>query len=105
MKKSVFNLTKKEFKAIDKEMRKISYFKQYYLIYILSILLLIFAGMIGVLVYCEGGKELFDEKTLNIILSCAIILLGFFASLMALISGFKRFDLVKKYYDEVKKGE
>jgi len=96
MKKSIFDLTFKEGVELDLEIRKTSYYKQYLKGYILIIcfLVLLGAGFIGYLSFDDT-----ISSSLKVI--SMIILLGF-TSLICLNFWFKRFDLMKIYFDEKK---
>lgn len=76
------------------EIGKTSYYKQYINGFILSIcmLLILEIGLISGLFFDETVSA-----TVTII--CMLILIGF-ASLMCLLFWFKRFDLMKQYYDD-----
>lgn len=97
MKKSIFDLTFKEGVALDLEIRKTSYYKQYLKGFILTICMLVLlgSGFIGVAFTDETVSPAL--KTISI-----IVLLGF-ASIMSLLFWFKRFDLMKKYFEEKNK--
>lgn len=97
MKKSIFDLTFKEGVSLDLEIRKTSYYKQYLKGFILTMcmLLLLGSGFIGVTFADETVSPAL--KTISI-----IVLLGF-ASIMSLLFWFKRFDLMKKYFEEKNK--
>jgi len=97
MKKSIFNLTFKEGVALDLEIRKTSYYKQYLKGFTLTLcmLLLLGSGFIGVAFTDETVSPAL--KTISI-----IVLLGF-ASIMSLLFWFKRFDLMKQYFEEKNK--
>ena len=97
MKKSIFDLSFKEGVALDYEIRKTSYYKQYLKGFILTICMLLVLG---------GGLicGLFTDETVSptLMIITIIVMIGF-ASLMSLIFWFKRFDLMKQYYEEKNK--
>lgn len=99
MKKTVFDLSLEEGKKIDKEIRKTSYFKQYIGGYIFTILFLLFAYLLGTGLYMFDNPT-YNEETVTIIYSIGIIIIGSAMSIAILLFWFKKFDLIKKYYDE-----
>ena len=94
MKKSIFNLSFKEGVALNLEIGKTSYYKQYVKGFILSICLLLVLGF-GLI-----GGLFFDETVSATVTIISVLILIGFASLMCLLFWFKRFDLMKQYYDE-----
>lgn len=96
MKKTVFDLTNKEGVKIDKELKKTSYFKQYLGGYIYSIFILAILGLVIPETIIDVVKL---ELSPDILLLCWLIMVGF-ASLLTILFWFKRFDLVKQYYEE-----
>lgn len=94
MKKSIFDLTFEEGVKVDLEIRKTSYYKQYLKGFILTICMLLLLG--GGLI---GGLFSDENVSSSIIIISIIVMIGF-ASLMSLIFWFKRFDLMKQYYEE-----
>ena len=100
MKKSIFDLTTKEGKNLDKNFRKTSYYKQYLKVYLLEIgLYALIAGFaIG---WTSAGIEDEINPTVSEIFttSAFIVMIGFIA-ISAMLFGFKKFDLLKKYYEE-----
>lgn len=99
MKKSVFELTRKEGKKVDKRLRKTSYFRQYLLEFALTIMILAF--VIGFLLGYVDANESIDSNLLEMF-NALIIIIGFgFIAVVSILFAFKRFDLVKKYYEEV----
>ena len=97
MKKSIFDLTFKEGVALDLEIRKTSYYKQYLKGFIITMLILILlgSGFIGVTIA--------DETVSLAIKTISIVILIGFASINLLIFWFKRFDLMKQYFEEKNK--
>ena len=97
MKKSIFDLTFKEGAALNLEIRKTSYYKQYLKGFIITMLLLILlgSGFIGVTIA--------DETVSLAIKTISIVILIGFASINLLIFWFKRFDLMKQYFEEKNK--
>lgn len=98
IKKSIFDLTFKEGKEVEKAMRKSSYYKQYLIQFLLSdFVIIVFACWI---ISHFSGSNLDDafmnEAVQGIVF---IIALGFIA-IIELLFEFKRFDLVKMYYKE-----
>jgi len=93
MKKSIFGLSYEEGIKLDKELKKTSYFRQYYLINIVSV-----SFIVLILIAILFSKDL-NDSTINI---CFLIAIGF-VSIIYLIFNFKRFDLIKLYYDENRK--
>lgn len=93
MKKTIFDLTFNEGVKLDLEIRKTSYYKQYLKGFILTICMLLVLG-VGLI------SGLFSDETISssIIIVSMILIIGF-ASLMCLIFWFKRFDLMKQYYE------
>lgn len=96
MKKSIFDLTRKEGVQVDKELRKTSYYKQYVLGYLYVVLMLLLLGVILPSIGSDIENVTLSTDTELILFSVTI---GF-ASLLSLLFYFKRFDLVKKYYEE-----
>lgn len=96
MKKTVFDLSSEEGKKIDKELRCTSYYKQYLVGYIATILFIFFMYIVVTSLH-EFINPIISEDTFSLI--CIMILSGFVA-LISLLFWFKRFDLVKKYYGE-----
>ena len=95
MKKTVFDLSLKEGKKIDKEIRKTSYFKQYIKGYIFTILFLIFVYFLGTGLYVFDNPT-YQEATANLIYSIGIIIIGSTMAISMLLFWFKKFDLIKK---------
>lgn len=91
MKKTVFDLSFNEGKKIDKELHKTSYYKQYVRGYGLCTLLTLIIGcdLIGA----------FDKSV-----PATMVMIGF-VSVNTLLFLFKRFDLVKEYYETKKEEE
>ena len=98
MKKTVFDLKFEEGKKLDTELRKTSYFKQYILGYAISLIMLILA--VSGLIFSLSIEE--SAVTDFYLITSIMIMIGF-ASLFTLLFWFKRFDLIKKYYDEKSK--
>lgn len=94
MKKTIFDLSFAEGKKVDSELKKTSYFKQYLNGYTLITAILVFFGSF-VLGYFSGTENVSVEAFALLF----GILIGFLA-LLTLLFWFKRFDLVKKYYEE-----
>ena len=98
MKKSIFDLTREEGKKIDKEMRKTSYYKQYLMEYLLTIM--IFAFILGSSIGFVSANDSISSQMIEMLDEICIVLgLGFIA-VISILFAFKRFDLVKKYYEE-----
>ncbi len=92
MKKNVFELSYKEGKKIDRELRKTSYYKQYATGYMFSMICLIILSL-------TFAPALYTTEATTIeLITPAMIIIGF-ASLFTLIYWFKRFDLVKQYVE------
>lgn len=91
MKKSIFDLTYAEGMQLDREFRKTSYARQYYLSFAVIIVLLILVETL-----CAVLTESVDALFITL-----AIMVGFFF-MACVISQFKRFDVIKKYYDEKK---
>ena len=98
MKKTVFDLNYEEGRKIDMELRKTSYFKQYILCYLLSLgtLILIGSGFIFTSLMIESDVT-------DFYLTTHLMIITGFSLLFTLLFGFKRFDLIKKYYEEKSK--
>ena len=94
MKKTIFDLKFEEGKKLDKELHKTSYFKQYTRGYIFSLLVLIFMGF-GVITSLAP-----EEATSSTYLIVPIMIMVGFGSLFTLLFWFKRFDLIKDYYEK-----
>ena len=98
MKKSIFDLTYKEGKEIDKAMRKTSYYKQYLTEYLLTIA--IFAFILGFSIGFVSASDSVNSQMIELIDEIAIIIGAGFVAIISILFAFKRFDLVKKYYEE-----
>lgn len=101
MKKTIFDLTLEEGKKIDKEIRKTSYFKQYVSGYIFTALFLLFIYFLGTGLYIFHNPA-YQEETANVINSVGLIIIGSSMAISSLLFWFKKFDLIKKYYEEKK---
>lgn len=101
MKKTIFDLSLEQGKKIDKEIRKTSFFKQYIGGYVFTILFLLFVYLIGTGLYMFDNPT-YQEETANLINSIGIIIIGSAMAISILLFWFKKFDLIKKYYDENK---
>lgn len=101
MKKTVFDLSYDEGKKIDKELKRTSYFKQYFMGYILTILFFVIVYFVGIFM-CVDCKAI-SEETLNIIVAIGLMLVGCFIVVSMLLFWFKRFDLAKEYYESKNK--
>lgn len=95
MKKSIFDLNYEEGIKLDKELRKTSYFRQYYIINCVSI-----SFIVIMLIALLLSKEITEAIT-----ALYFLIAVCFASIIYLIFNFKRFDLIKKYYDEKNKNK
>lgn len=95
MKKTIFDLKYEEGRKVDMELRKTSYFKQYILGYAISICMLILIG--SGLIFSFSMEE--STVTDSYLIIPIMIMVGF-ASLFTLLFWFKKFDLIKKYYEE-----
>ena len=102
MKKSIFSLTYKEGKELDKKMRKTSYYKQYLKVFLLEIVL--FDLFVGFFIgwTSEGIEEKVGSVASEIFSTSAIIVVLGFVAISAMLFGFKRFDLIKQYYEDTK---
>ena len=92
MKKNVFELSYKEGKKVDKELRKTSYYKQYANGYMFSMICLIILSI-------TFAPALYTTEATTMELITPIMIIIGFASLFTLIYWFKRFDLVKQYVE------
>lgn len=99
MKKTIFDLSLQEGKQIDKEISKTSYFKQYVGGYIFTIIFLVFVYFIGTALYVFDNPT-YQEETANVIYSIGLIIIGSAMAIGLLLFWFKKFDLIKKYYEE-----
>lgn len=95
MKKTVFDLSREEGKKIDKELKSTSYFKQYLMGYIATMLFIVLMYIVITSLY-EFINPTVSDGTFSLI--CIMILSGFVA-LITLLFWFKRFNLVKEYYE------
>lgn len=94
MKKTIYDLNKQEGTKLDLEIRKTSYFKQYTLNFGISVIALIIIAW-GSILWLE------DMNAENIIPIVITITAGFLM-FYCLIYEFKRFDLIKDYYEKKK---
>ena len=85
MKKTIFDLKNTEGIKLDFEMRKTSYYRQYLISYIFSFLILAIGFVIGIIYLPENDL-------VSIIILC-------FMALITLLFMFKKFDLLKEYYN------
>ena len=90
MKKTIFDLSYEEGKKLEKEIKKTSYYNQYRMIGYCSITI-----MVIILVSSFFSEEL-TAPSENFF---SLFTLGFMI-LIFLLYNFKRFDLMKMYYDE-----
>lgn len=93
MKKSIFVLTFEEIKKVDIKLRGSGYFKLYTLCYAISLITLFLVGV--ALCFAVSIGELLAEDYYLILLIC-------FCILFTLLYFFKRFELIKQYYEEEK---
>ena len=98
MKKSVFDLTYKEGKEVDRAMRKTSYYKQYLTQY--ALIVVVYAFVMGLMIGIASSITSFDPHIADLIEISGIIITVGFLAVICLLFAFKRFDLVKKYYEE-----
>ena len=98
MKKTVFDLTYKEGKEIDKAMRKTSYYKQYLTIY--AVIVVLFVLVAGFMIGFVSSTATTDSHIGDLIEFAGLVISIGFLSIICLLMEFKRFDLVKKYYEE-----
>ena len=97
MKKSIFDLTFKEGAALDLEIRKTSYYKQYVKGYILAICIAVLFN-VGLI-----SGVLSDKSVTPALIMIGTIIVVCFVSLITLIFWFKRFDLMRLYFEEKNK--
>ena len=97
--KGIFDLNFKEGINLDLKIKKTSYYKQYLKGYIVSTIILFIIGLTAI-------ADLFVDYEKNSVAIClAFIILGGFLSILVLLFTFKRFDLIKDFYEETKKEE
>ena len=96
MKKTIFDLSNKEGRKLDIEFQKTSYFKQYAKGYVTSLLVLIILGT----TYSLSLPDTIERTSFFIVSSVGAMIMIGFASLLTLLFWFKRFDLIKMYYEE-----
>lgn len=99
MKKTIFDLSYEEGKKVDAELRKTSYFKQYATGFMISIVLLVFLSCIELFVLALFENTISDTLYQALPAVSIVIMIGF-AILFLLLFFFKRFDLVKQFYEE-----
>ena len=98
MKKTIFDLSYKEGKKIDKELRKTSYYKQYLNEYLIIVCILGFVW--GFTVGNLGANESIDSSLYEMFFSISLIIIIGFLAIISIIFAIKRFNLVKDYYNE-----
>lgn len=89
MKKTIFDLKYSDGIKLDKELKKTSYFQQYFASVCLSVWILCVGGIVSITNCIETGADI----------TIPVVLLAGFASLIVLLFRFKRFDLIKEYYN------
>ena len=100
MKKTIYELNNKEGKALLKEFKKTSYYKQYFMDCITTIIIL--ALICGFILGWYSVCDCPNSSIIEMISAVGIVICICFIALIAILFSFKRLDLVKEYYETKK---
>lgn len=98
--KSIFKLNKKEWKKLEKELRKSYFYRQYIIEFIVGIIF--FSFVCGFFLGRISGLEYLNKSTKDMYISIGVIIFFGFITILAILFAFKKLDLLKKYYEENK---
>ena len=94
--KNIFELTNQEGQKVDFEAKKTSYCKQYRMFYLVSCFILLLTFIYVSFIYFQFTDLPYSQLLYGIAIA---IILSFFA-LIFMLFNFKRFDLIRDFYNE-----